>query len=247
MENAITAGLSKQIVLVRALEVTANNIANQTTAGYKAERLAFREFLAETPVNNSSTDINDPFVSLVYDPDSYTDFSAGGIEPTFNDLDFAIEGDGFFAIETPGGTRYTRDGHFSLNSFGELVTRDGAQVLDANRSPILLDPELGPPILTPDGQLQQADAPVSSLGVFVFEDDATLRKTGDNLFAASTEPDSVDVPRIKQGFVETSNVAAITAITDMIEIMRAYEQAARVVETSDELARNAISTLTDQA
>lgn len=247
MENAITAGLSKQIVLTRALEVTANNIANQTTAGYKAERLAFREYIAQVPVKNSEADIKDPFVSLVVDPDSYTDFSAGGLEPTYNELDFAIDGDGFFAVETANGVRYTRDGHFNVSVFGELVTRDGASVLDAGGSPILLDPEAGPPLLTPDGVLQQLDAPVATLGVFTFEEQSGLRKTGDNLFAASAPPTAIDRPRVRQGFIETANVAPIAAVTDMIEILRAYEQAARVVETSDELARNAISTLSDQA
>jgi len=247
LENAITAGLSKQIVLARALEVTANNIANQTTAGYKAERMTFREYIAQVPVKTSEADIKDPFVSLVYDPDSYTDFSAGGVEPTYNNLDFAIDGDGFFAVETAAGTRYTRDGHFSLSVFGELVTRDGAPVLDAGGSPILLDPEAGPPILTPDGVLQQQGAVVAELGVFQFERNTALRKAGDNLFAAADEATAIETPRVRQGFIETSNVASITAVTNMIEIMRAYEQAARVVETSDELARSAISTLSERA
>ena len=247
MENAITASLSKQIVLARALEVTANNIANQTTAGYKAERIAFREYIAQVPVKTSEADIKDPFVSLVYDPDSYTDFSAGAVEPTYNNLDFAIDGDGFFAVETAAGTRYTRDGHFSLNVFGELVTRDGVPVLDAGGSPILLDPEAGPPIMTPDGVLQQDGAVVAELGVFQFENNNALRKAGDNLFASQEEAVAVETPRVRQGFVEASNVASIAAVTDMIEIMRAYEQAARVVQSADEMARNAISTLSEQA
>ena len=92
MENAITAGLSRQIVLARALDVAANNIANQTTAGFKAERVNFREYVSiiETPHGG------DPTVSLVYDSDSYTDFSAGGLETHAFAPDFAIDGDGIF-------------------------------------------------------------------------------------------------------------------------------------------------------
>ncbi len=247
MENAITAGLSKQIVLTRAMEATANNIANQTTAGFKAERLAFREYISALPVDGATADINDPYVSLVFDPESYTDFSPGGLEPTYGDLDFAIDGDGFFAVETAGGARYTRDGRFSVSVFGELVTRDGAAVLDASGAPILLDPEAGRPVLTPEGSLQQDGVPVAELGVFAFEDDAGLSHVGDNLFAASAEPTAVEGPRVRQGFIETSNVQPITAVTDMIEIMRAYQQASQVVQTADELARGAISTLNDQA
>ena len=247
MENAIAAGLSRQLVLTRALEATANNIANQTTAGFKADRLAFREYLATISGGAETSLAQDPDVSLVIDPDSYTDFSAGGLDPTYGDLDFAIEGDGFFAVESDGGVRYTRDGRFSLNLFGELVTRDGGRVLDDGGAPILLDRDGDTPVLTPEGELQQFDAPVARLGVYAFEDQRQLRKAGDNLFETQSAPLAVDSARIRQGFIETSNVQSIAAVTDMIEIMRAYQQAAQVVETADETTRNAISTLSDTA
>ena len=249
MENAITAGLSRQIVLARALEVTANNIANQTTAGFKADRAAFREYLASVPVNRTQTDINDPFVSLVVDRGSYTDFSGGALEPTYNAFDFAIDGDAFFAVDANEGVRYTRDGGFSINAFGELVTREGARVLDDSGAPILLNPEAGEPVATTLGELQQDGVPVARIGLFSFENPAALRKTGGNLFSAelSTEQPIVDrTARLRQGFLETSNVAPITAVTDMIEISRAYQQAAQVVETADELARDAFNTLAER-
>lgn len=239
MEDAITAGLSKQIVLARALDTTANNVANQTTSGFKADHVTFREYLAAIDRETAG----DSQISLVFDPDSYTDFSAGGLEQSFRDLDFAIDGDGFFAVETASGVRYTRDGRFSVNAFGELVTRDGAQVLDRGGSPILIDPEAGPLLATTDGELQQHATPIAALGVFRFDDLRQLRKTGDNLFAASDEPAAANRPRVRQGFVETSNVNPVAAMTDMIEIMRAYEQAARLAETANELERQAIETL----
>lgn len=243
MENAITAGLSRQIVLMRALETTANNVANQTTAGFKAERVQFREYLARIEGDTSG----DPLVSLVYDADSYTDFSAGGIEPTYAPLDFALEGDGFFAVETPDGVAYTRDGRFSVNVDGEIVTRGGARVLGVGGGPLVVDPEAGPLTVTAEGELQQQGAVLGALGVYDFADRTALRKGGDNLFRTDAEASAVAAPRVRQGFVETSNVAPIAAMTDMIEIMRAYEQAARVVETSDQLARQAIRTLSGQA
>jgi flagellar basal-body rod protein FlgF len=242
LENAITAALSKQIVLTHALEATANNIANQTTAGFKAERIAFREYLARI-----SGETGDPLVSLVYDADSYTDFAAGGIEATYAPLDFAIEGEGFFSVETEAGVAYTRDGHFSLNALGELVTDTGARVLDASGSPILIDPEAGELTITSDGVLQQDGSPIGQLGVFRFEDKAVLTKRGDNLFVAMAEPAPATDPRLRQGYIETSNVVSIAAITDMIDIMRAYEQAARILETSNDLARQAVRTLSAEA
>lgn len=241
MENAITAGLSRQIVLMRALEATANNVANQTTAGFKAEHVAFREYLAPIPATGGAE------VALVYDPDSYADFSAGGLEQTHSALDFAIDGDGFFGVETAEGLLYTRDGRFSTNDFGELVTRDGARVVDGAGSSIILDVEAGPPLLSPDGALLQNGAPVAAIGVFKFEDNSALERRGDNRFRADAEPQAEATPRIRQGFVETSNVEAVAAMTDLIEITRAYEQASRVVETADELARRAVRTLSENA
>ncbi len=241
MENAVTAGLAKQIVLARALDTTANNVANQTTSGFKADHIAFREYIARVDARTTG----DPTISLVIDPDTYTDFSAGGLEQSYRDLDFAIDGDGFFSVETAAGVRFTRDGRFSVNAFGELVTRDGAQVLDAGGAPILVDPEAGPVLATPDGELQQNATPIARLGVFRFDDARQLRKSGDNMFAAEAEPAPALSPRVRQGFIETSNVNPVAAMTDMIEIMRAYEQAARLTETASDLERQAIQTLSD--
>ncbi|MEQ1931755.1 MAG: flagellar basal-body rod protein FlgF [Parvularculaceae bacterium] len=241
MENAITAGLSRQIVLMRALEATANNVANQTTAGFKAEHVAFREYLARVPADRDSD------VSLVFDPDSYADFSPGGLEQTHNALDFAIDGDGFFAVESVEGVLYTRDGRFSTNEVGELVTRDGGRVLDPAGAPILLDVEAGPPLLSPDGALLQNGVPVAALGVFEFDDPRALERRGDNRFRTTGEAKPAAAPRLSQGFIETSNVEAVAAMTDLVEINRAYEQAARVVETADELAREAVRRLSENA
>lgn len=242
MENAITAGLSRQIVLMRALEATANNVANQTTAGFKAERVLFREYLARIEGEPANAD-----VSLVFDPDSVADFAPGGLEETHGDLDFAIDGEGFFAVETPEGALLTRDGRFSVNSFGELVTRDGGRVLDSGGSPILIDLEAGPPLLGPDGDIQQNGTSIATLGVFRVADPGSLERRGDNRFFSSQEPEAEALPRVRQGFIETSNVEAVSAMTDLIEITRAYEQATRVVEIADELARQAVRSLSENA
>lgn len=244
MENAVTAALSKQIVLARALDVAANNVANQTTAGFKAERVEFREYISLIETAETG---GDPEVSLVYDADSYTDFSAGGVEATHAPFDFAIDGEGFFAVQTEAGVRYTRDGHFGLNVFGELATRDGALVLDQTGSPILIDPEEGPVLLSPDGELQQDGVPIAELGVFTFEDPRSLRRTGNNLFASDAEAVANPRAQIRQGFIEISNVSPVAAMTQMIDILRAYENAAQVIETSTELARDAVRTLTQEA
>jgi len=242
MENATIAALSKQIALARALDAAANNVANQTTAGYKAERVEFREYLA-----NINTEGGADAVSLVHDVDSFTDFSAGGLETTRAPLDFAIDGEGFFAVETDAGVRYTRDGHFSLNAFGELVNRDGALVLGQNGAPILMDPEAGPLSLSPEGELQQDGTPIAELGVFSFAEPRVLRREGANLFRAVEEPEAARGARIRQGFIETSNVSPVAMMTRMIDILRAYENAAEVANTSTALERDAVATLLEEA
>lgn len=243
MENAITAALSKQIVLSRALDIAANNIANQTTTGFKAEQARFGEYVSQIAGDNDQ----DKTVSLVYDLDSYTDFSAGGIQATHAPLDFAIDGDGFFAVQSDAGIRYSRDGHFELSAFGELVDRNGAPVLDDAGAPIAIDPEAGPVLLSPEGELQQNGAPIARLGVFDFENARSLRRTGFNQFAGDDTPLAAAGSQIRQGFVEISNVSPVKAMTEMIDILRAYESAAQIIETSSELSRNAVRTLTEAA
>ena len=243
MENAITAALSKQIVLTRALDIAANNIANQTTIGFKAEQTQFSQFISQIAGGPDE----DKSVSLVYDQDSYTDFSNGSLQSTGASLDFAIDGDGFFAVQTDSGVQYTRDGHFTLSAFGELIDRNGSLVLDDSNAPILIDPDLGPLVLSDNGELQQNGTPITRLGVFTFQEPGSLRRTGSNQFTSTLSPEATNDARLQQGFVETSNVAPIKSMTDMIDILRAYESAAQVIETSSELARNAVQTLTDPA
>ena len=249
MENAIAAALSRQVTLARALDVTANNVANQSTPGFKAERAAFREFLAPTDPRATApaSPLQDPFVSLVIDPASYTDFAAGGLEATGGDLDFAINGDGFFAVETASGVRYTRDGRFTVNNFGELTTLGGAPVLGDNGAAILVDVNAGPIVASPEGDLQQNGVTLGRLGVFLFDDRQSLRKTGGNLFEAAETPKAADTPRLARGFIETSNVASIDAMTDMVEILRAYQQATEVISSANELSREAVRRLSDVA
>ena len=241
MENAITAALSKQIVLARALDITANNIANQTTTGFKAERVNFSEYVSQV-VNNETGDTD---ISLVYDAASYTDFSAGGVQATHAPLDFAIDGAGFFAVQTDAGLRFTRDGQFSVNDFGEIIDRNGGQVLDDTNSLIVIDPERGEIVVSAEGDIQQDGVVIATIGVFDFENTNGLRRDGFNYFRSDEDPLPADGTKLRQGFIEIANVSPIQSMTAMIEIMRAYESAAQVIETSSQLARDAVQTLTE--
>lgn len=244
MEDTIPIGLSRQITLAHALEITANNIANQNTTGFRAERTLFQEFLVES--NQVDTN-NTQDTSLVIDPVSVTDFSQGSLTQTHAPLDFAIAGDGFFAVETQNGVRYTRDGHFGVSPFGELITRNGDTVLDDSGAPILFDPQGGAISLSPEGDLQQNGTLLGRLGVYTFANNQSLQREGNNLFSAAQEATALDIVSVEQGFIENANVQPIRGITNLISISRAYAQASELIETSNELSRDAIRTFTDTA
>src|SRR4051812_26692409 len=128
MENALLIGLSRQMALGRELDVIANNVANVTTNGFKARQSRFREYLMPG-ASAASFQRGDRPLSFVADGGTALDASAGAIERTGNALDTAIKGPGFFAVQTQAGERYTRNGAFTINSQGQLVTSNGNAVL----------------------------------------------------------------------------------------------------------------------
>ena len=138
MQNALLIGLSRQMTLERQMDVIANNVANANTNGFKADHSLFEEFL-----NSNAREDNfvgaDRRVSYVQDRGTFRDVGPGPMEMTKNPLDMAISGDAYFAVQVNGGERYTRDGKFSLNSTGQLVTSDGNLVLGTG-GPITFQP-----------------------------------------------------------------------------------------------------------
>jgi len=239
MDNSFVVGLSAQQVLRQRMDVTANNLANLNTAGFKAESLITRE-LSEKPAAASDLPNDIAFV------DSWMlqrDFSTGGLEQTGNPLDVAIEGEGFFAVQTQAGVAYTRDGRFSLDASGQLVTRSGAPVLGGG-GPILLDPTAGEVAVARNGSISQNGLAVAILDVVAFDTPAGLEKMGDNLWKATDEAPRAPVSlRVAGGFIEGSNVNAVSEITQMIEISRAYQSVAKMISDSDQLRSTSIEKL----
>ncbi len=144
MEQAISIALSRQMTLRRAMDIVANNVANVNTSAYKSESPLFSEFLmpvAEADDRHGPNKISD--LSYVIDTGTHRDMSDGNITPTGNPFDVAISGEGFFAVQTPAGERYTRAGHFTVDNLGVLVTPQGNPVLSAAGAPITLNPDDG--------------------------------------------------------------------------------------------------------
>lgn len=239
MDNSFVVGLSAQQVLRQRMDVTANNLANMTTAGFKTEHLVMRE-LSEKPAMASDKPKDIAFVDAWM---LQRDFSAGNLEKTGNPLDLALESEGFFSVQTPAGLAYTRDGRFSIDASGQLVTRDGYPVLGGG-SPIQLDPNVPDVGIARDGSITQSGAIVGTLDTVAFDTPGGLEKIGDNLWKGTGQaPRPVNSLRISQGMVEASNVNAITEMSAMIEISRAYTSVSKMISDADELRQSSIDKL----
>ena len=168
----------------------------------------------------------------------------GPIEMTGNPLDVALEGDGFFMVQGPGGsTMYTRDGAFTLTGDGRLVTSDGRAVLSSGGAPIVLDPQGDTPTIGRNGAITVAGVEAGRIGVASFAAPGALSKVGDNLWDASGQAPGEFNGVVLQGALEGSNVRPVVELTRLIEISRAYQSAAKIVSGADELRQRAIQQL----
>jgi flagellar basal-body rod protein FlgF len=236
MENALLIGLSRQMVLERQMDVVANNVANVNTAGYKADKSLFEEYL-RTGAHE------DNFV--------FKDFSQGPSEQTKNPLDVAIEGGGFLVVQTPAGERYTRDGGLQINNQGQLVTAAGNPVLGTS-GPIVFQPTDHDVSIASDGNItvvegtSRTDSVRGKLRLVSFADAQKLLKEGSNLYSTGTaaaQPDTVS--KIRQGFIEKSNVSSVAEMSRMIEVTRTYTQIANMLQQQSDLHKSAIDKLAD--
>jgi flagellar basal-body rod protein FlgF len=241
MDNSFMVGLSAQQVLRQRMDMTANNLANMTTAGFKAEQLVMRE-LSERPAAAHDTPQEIAFVDAWR---LQRDFSTGPLEHTGNPLDLAIEGEGFFVVQTADGEAYTRDGRFALDTQGRVITRNGDLVMGEG-GPITVDPNGGPISVSREGSVTQNDAIVGTFRAVAFDTPAALEKVGDNMWRSTGETPRArgENSRIAAGFIEGSNVNAVAELTQMIEISRAYEAVSKMISQSDDLRGASIEKLT---
>lgn len=238
MENALYVTLSRQMVLRRQMDIVANNIANADTAGFKVESLMEKTDPAAPAVTMGGPNP----VKFVSADGVARDFGQGGLTRTDAPLDLALEGQGFFQVQGPDGARYTRDGRFTLDETGRLVTQKGLPVLDDGGGEIILDPAEGQVTVAEDGTLSQGTTRVGKLGMVSFRTLGTLEKVGDNLYrnTSNQQPQPTETTRVRQGMLEGSNVQPILEITRMIEVSRAYEQMAKIMDSTAELSKTAV-------
>ena len=219
------------------LDVLANNLANINTPGFKQDRLVFR-----VPVEkkgDSTTDyLQGP--SSRMPSGARTDFSQGILRHTDNPLDLALDGTGFFCIQTPGGTHYTRNGSFAINEEGVLITRAGYPVMGKggeikiNGSNVNVDEE---------GNVSVDGSEVGALKIVTVSQPECLKKMGNSLFAldgSGVAEEKAEGFKIREGYIETSNVNAIRAMTEMIDISRSYESYQKTIQFLNDAAKKCI-------
>ena len=233
MENATYATLTRQMGLQQELQVLANNIANAATTGFKAEGVMFAEHI------NALGD-NHPSLSMATARVRQTDLGQGTLQQTGGTFDLAVEGEGFFLVETRDGPRLTRAGSFSPNGDGDLMTMTGHRVLDAGGAPVFVPQGVGPIGISADGTLSADGQPFGQIGLVRPLDANQLVREGGTLFNAIGGFEELPDGQMVQGFLEASNVNSISQITRLIEVQRAYEMGQNFLEQEDERVRGLI-------
>ncbi|KGM89972.1 flagellar basal-body rod protein FlgF [Roseovarius mucosus DSM 17069] len=232
MESAGYTTLTRQTGLLRELQVVANNIANAATTGYRQDGLIFSEFVKQTE--------GGPSLSMARGNVRMTSMLQGPLAPTGGMLDLAIEGEGFFLIETPSGERLTRAGNFTLSAQGDLVTPDGFRVLDVGGAPVFIPPDATNIGLSPDGTLSDNGRPLAQIGLVRPVDGFAMVREDGVMFRADGEIEPVEEGRIHQGFLEGANVDPIGQVARMIEVQRAYEMGQSFLDSEHERVTSAL-------
>jgi len=240
MSDAVYQATAGALIQQYRLDILSNNLANVNTVGFKEDKAHFQ--LIET--EPLSDDAQGPVLAPVLSGDPalafYVNFSQGSLRHTGNPLDLAIEGDGFFNVQTPEGTQYTRKGNFILTENNLLATQEGYPVLGQSGTIQLDGTSMA---IAKDGSVQVDGSTVDVISVTHFAEPQLLQKTGDALFR---EPEGANTGtasegfQMMQGFVEMANVDPVRGMVDMIEALRVFEAYQKVLETIQDVDSQAV-------
>lgn len=237
MQASLYVALSAQRSMQKRLDTIANNVANATTAGYRAEAVKFDTLVSQT--------LGEPTAFSTANA-RYLSRRSGEFVKTDNPLDVAIEGSAWISIQTPAGQVFTRDGRMRMAETGQLQTLNGYPILDAGGAPILLDPSAGPPQIAHDGMITQNRRQIGAIGLFSIDDTAKLNRF-ENSGVIPDRPASAVLDfrtsGVRQGFVERSNVNPVTEISTLMALQRTFEAAAASINDMENSLQDAIKTL----
>lgn len=242
MENTMYVALSRQSTLRRQMDVVANNLANMSTHGYKSGQMMFVEHLTKSKGGDS---LLTPKLAYVRDIATMTDVKPGPVETTGNPLDIAIQGEGYFVVQTPEGERFTRNGRLQLDNTGQLVNQLGQAVMADGGAPLIFAPEDTEIVISSDGTVSTNNGELGKLRVVRFDNDQVLERTSGAQFTTTEDNPAQDVesPSVLQGAVEGSNVEPILEMANMIQVNRAYDSVKSFIDREDERQRSMIKEL----
>ena len=260
--KGVYTALSGAMAQSTKLDTIANNLANVNTPAFKRDQQLFQEYLTanEKPPDviqiprdvasiESFYNMQGGDKSYVDTKGTFTDFSQGGLKPTGNKLDVAIDGKGFFEVATPSGVRLTRAGNFTLDGNGQLVTKDGYPVLKAGTgdpaSRVFRFDGTGEINVGDNGEISQGTESLGKLSLVNVQNADALQKQGSSLYGfkpnMNAEVSNIENPSVKQGFLETSNVNIVQEMTDMISTQRVFESTQKAISAYDQMAEKMVN------
>ena len=236
----ITSALatSRLIAQQDAMAVTANNLANANTPGFRTERVQFSDWIDSQQGTQKTGGIQS--ISYMQDRATWREMQAGTVSHTGNTYDVALSGSGYFTVSTPNGPRLTRDGRFGPLPNGTLADSSGNPVMDANGKPIQIPPGATNVSIAGDGTISSDDGPLGKIGVVQPTDPMQLVAEGSTHLIANTPTTPVPRPGIVQGAVEDSNVQPVLELTRMISTQRQFQFATQLIQAESDRQQNAI-------
>jgi len=219
-----------------SLDMLANNMANASTGGYKADREFHSLYVAPEAQDN------DPLSTMPVIQQGWTDWSQGLLHPTGNQLDLAISGKGFFSVDGPGGQIYTRNGNFRLGAGGKIVTSDGYAVRGASGASLTVQPSR-PIEIASDGTVTQDGNTIGQLEIVDFTSTAGLAKQGNNYFRVSdpaVRPSAPSGASVQQGNLEDSNTGTAEGAVSVIKVMRQFEMMQKAISLANDMNKQAV-------
>lgn len=232
--------LSQQLASYQSMDAIANNLANVSTPGFKRETPQFEDYVEQvTPAEGETSPQN---VNFVQETGMLRDQSVGNVDITGAPFDLALNGQGYFTIQSANGTFYTRNGHFSLDASGRIVDGAGDPV-QGTGGDISISANDGDIHIASDGTVSGANGQIGQLNIADFPDDSALVKMGDSLYSTTQTPQSPTNTSVQQGAVESSNVRPVIEISNMIEVMRSYQATINLSQSLSDLDRQTIDKL----
>jgi flagellar basal-body rod protein FlgF len=249
MNLASNVAVSRLVAAQRAMDITADNLANVDTPGYKSEHVLFTDWLSRqgSSLGSASAGASEASVAYVQDRATWRDQANGPLTHTGNPFDLALTGDGYFTVATPNGPRLTRNGRFGLMPDGTLSDMAGNAVLDTTGQPIKLSPTDTSVTIASDGTVSSAqNGQLGKIGVVQPSDLMRVTAEGSSLFRADVPTAPVTAPGIVQGAVEDSNVQPVLEVTRMMDGLRQFQFVSEMVQAENDRQQSAIDKLLPQ-